>query len=85
MIGYTGLTMALIQLVPRLTMAVPASLISIVLVTLLSKVAPLPIRTLADIAGAETFKGGLAVLPDVTQLAVPLSAATFKVSSWGTH
>ena len=79
MVGYTGLTMGLITLVPRLTTAVPASLVSIVLVTVLSKILPLPLRTLADMAGAETFKGGLAVLPDLTQLAVPASLGTLQV------
>ncbi len=79
MVGYTGLTMGLIAAAPRVTTAIPASLVSIVAVTLLSKVLPLPLRTLSDMAGAETFRGGVAVLPDVTQLAVPLSAATFKI------
>merc|ERR1711965_1275968 len=77
MCGYTGLPMGLIAAAPRVTTAIPASLVSIVAVTLLSKVLPLPLRTLSDMAGAETFRGGVAVLPDVTQLAVPLSAATF--------
>jgi SulP family sulfate permease len=56
-------TMALIQAVPKLSRAVPASLCEVVVATVLSGALALDVETLEQAAGAATFAGGLAVLP----------------------
>ncbi|CAJ1366183.1 unnamed protein product [Effrenium voratum] len=71
MLGLTALSMALVKLLPRLTTAVPSSLLTVVLITVLTKVFHLPAQTLSDIAGAETFRGGLSVLPHFGLAQVP--------------
>ena len=76
MLAVTLGTAALIKLLPMLTTAVPASLMAITIASLATKLLRLPATTLADIAGADTFKGGFAVLP---KLALPCVGA-FKAS-----
>jgi SulP family sulfate permease len=60
--GITAMTMALVKLMPKITKVVPPSLGAVVLSTLFAKVLKLPVKTLADVAGAATFKGGWSVL-----------------------
>jgi len=65
-------TAAMIKLIPMVTTAVPASLLAITIASCLTKLLRLPATTLADLAGAETFKGGMAVLP---ALGLPCASA----------
>lgn len=76
--GLTALTMALIQLIPKLTKKLPPSLGAIFVVTSLVKLLKLPAVTLASIAGEATFTGGLSVLPKLALPAVPFSMTTLK-------
>lgn len=69
--GLAAFTSLLVQVVPRLTTAVPGSLVAVGLATALMHGLGLPAATLADLAGAETFKGGLSVLPALGVPAVP--------------
>ncbi|KAL7566102.1 hypothetical protein ACA910_003877 [Epithemia clementina (nom. ined.)] len=63
MYGVTALTMALVKLLPKIlkTKAIPPTLGAVVISSLVAKAFRLPVRTLADIAGAETFRGGWAI------------------------
>ena len=69
MYGVTALTMALVKLWPKICKKVralatiPSTLAAVVLSTVVAKGLRLPVRTLADMAGAETFGGGWAVVP----------------------
>jgi len=63
MAGLTALTMALVKLTPKVTKALPPSLLAVGLVSALSSFLKLPATTLIDIAGKETFAGGLKILP----------------------
>ena len=47
------------------TKAVPPTLGGVVIASMAAKFLKWPIKTLSDVAGAETFKGGLAVLPKI--------------------
>ena len=76
--GITALTMALVKLMPKITKIVPPSLGAVVVSAVISKLLNLPIKTLADVAGAATFKGGWSVLPKVSFPAVPFSLATVQ-------
>ena len=70
--GITALTCALVKFVPALTKnrlpLFPSSLFAVTAATIFAKVLRLPAMTLGDIAGADTFQGGLKVLP---QLGLP--------------
>ena len=81
MYGLTALTMVLVRLIPKIKVlkAVPPSLGGVVTATIVSKLLNLPVKTLADVAGAETFRGGLAVLPKIGLPAVPFSMETLNV------
>ncbi|CAM9115193.1 unnamed protein product [Discosporangium mesarthrocarpum] len=79
MVGLTGLTMAIIQVLPLITTAVPASLAAVLLTSVVARGLNMPVRTLADLAGAETFAGGLAVLPKFALPAIPATLATLKI------
>lgn len=77
--GITALTIALVQLIPKILPSIPPSLGAVTVATVISKVGKLPIKTLADAAGADTFRGGLAVLPKLALPAVPwLDIQTWK-------
>lgn len=78
MFGLTALSMALVKLLPRLTTAIPSSLLTVGIVTTIAKVFSLPATTLMDIAGKETFTGGLSVLPHIGVPAVPWLAAPLR-------
>lgn len=45
--------------------AVPPTLGAVAFVSIISKVLKLPVKTLADVAGKETFRGGLLILPKI--------------------
>ena len=82
MLGLIALTMAIIQFLPRLTVAVPASLAAIVTVTLVVIGLDLDARTvqeiLRDMTGdpAATIAGGL---PSFSLPAVPMTWATLEI------
>jgi len=78
MFGLTALSMALVKLLPRITTAIPSSLLTVGIVTAVAKVFALPATTLMDIAGAETFRGGLSVLPDIGFPAIPWLTAPIR-------
>ena len=83
--GCAILTMALVKFgIPMLqekvdaAKSVPPTLGGVVIASVVAKVFKWPLKTLADVAGAETFKGGLSVLP---KLGLPSSVWTPLVSS----
>lgn len=78
MFGLTALTMALVKLTPKVTKALPPSLVSVAIVTAVTHAFNLPARTLVDIAGSETFRGGLSVLPTLCIPALPWLSAPFE-------
>ena len=82
MYGLMAFTMVLVLLIPKIKAlkAVPPSLGGVVTATIVSKLLKLPVKTLADVAGAETFRGGLAVLPKVGLPAVPFSVDTLNAA-----
>jgi SulP family sulfate permease len=96
MAGLTALTCALVKVVPMYMSErfplFPTSLFSVFVVTILSKLFRLPATTLGDIAGADTFGGGLAVLPKIgipglSALKDAATAAAVKATPttlWGT-
>ncbi len=73
MLGLVALTMAIIQFLPKLTKAVPASLAAIVAVSLLVIFIGLESRTVGDMA---SIAGGL---PDFHLPMVPLNLETLKI------
>ena len=81
MYGLTAFTMLLVRLIPKIKAlrAIPPSLGAVVSATLVARLLKLPVKTLADVAGAETFRGGLAVLPEFGLPAVPLSMEALNV------
>lgn len=81
MYGVTTATMILVKLLPKLklTRKIPPSLGAVTLATILATLLKLPVKTLADVAGASTFKGGLSVLPKIGIPAVPFTLATLKI------
>ncbi|CAE8610852.1 unnamed protein product [Polarella glacialis] len=75
MAGLTALSMVLVKLLPRLTTAVPSSLASVGIITVLTRALHLPATTLVDVAGAETFRGGFGMLPSLAMPSVPWLSA----------
>ncbi len=73
MIGLTALTMLVIYLFPKLTRAVPATLVAIVAVSLLTLGLDIETRTVGDLA---SIKGGL---PAFHLPQVPLSLETLRI------
>ena len=76
MAGLTALSMIFMKIIPRITRRVPPSLATIAVVTLVKNLFRLPATTLVDIAGAETFRGGLSVLPRLSLPDVPFTLET---------
>ncbi|NRB38428.1 MAG: SulP family inorganic anion transporter [Pseudomonadales bacterium] len=73
MAGLIALTMGIIHFLPKITTAVPSSLVAIVVVTLLAVVFGLDTRSVGDIAG---IAGGL---PEFHLPVVPFSLETLKI------
>ena len=72
-------TAAVTTWLPRVTTAVPSALAGVALTSVLARLLALPLTTLAEMAGASTFAGGLATLPRWSGLKVPLTAATWDL------
>jgi SulP family sulfate permease len=70
MIGLVGLSMAIIQMLPLVTLAVPAPLAAIGVVTALAIALPIDVRTVGDVA---RIAGGF---PEFSIPSVPLSLHT---------
>ena len=86
MYGVTALTMVLVKLWPKVSQkvralaSIPSTLAAVVLSTVVAKGLQLPVRTLADIAGAETFGGGWAVVPRLAwPTGVPPTWSTLQI------
>ena len=59
MYGLTALTMVLVRLIPKIKAlkSIPPSLGAVTICTILAKLLKIPAKTLADVSGAETFRG----------------------------
>lgn len=81
--GILALTMSLVKLLPRFKFypkVIPSTLGAVTIASLLTNLAKLPVTTLADVAGASTFSGGLSVLPALAWPSIPwTSLATWKL------
>jgi len=73
MIGLVGLTMAIIQMLPLVTLSVPAPLAAIGVVTALAIALPIDVRTVGDVA---RIAGGF---PEFSIPSVPLSLQTLEI------
>lgn len=83
-IGLTALAAFLVRAIPRVKalQAIPPTLGAVTICSLLQKVLQLPgVRTLADVSGADTFRGGWSVLPKLSfwPSEVPFSLETLKI------
>jgi len=80
-LGLALSTAAGINIIPKYTKALPSSLIALVIATVFSQIASLPVERLVDVAGKSTFAGGLSVLPKFVGLfpAIPFTLETFKM------
>mmetsp|Transcript_30834 Transcript_30834/g.46778 ORF Transcript_30834/g.46778 Transcript_30834/m.46778 type:complete len:571 (-) Transcript_30834:2421-4133(-) len=75
-----GLTMILVAVLRKVTTAIPPSLGAVILSTLAAKFTALKgVKTLADVAGAETFVGGWSVLPKFGLPNVPWTMETIQI------
>lgn len=85
MYGLTALTAILVRLIPRMGgifQSIPPTLGAVTFCSVLSKVLNIPgVKTLADVSGAETFRGGWSVLPTLSlwPSGVPFSFETLQV------
>jgi SulP family sulfate permease len=81
MYGLTALTFALVRLIPKIKgfKLLPPSLTAVTITTILTKLLKIPAKTLADVSGAETFRGGLSVLPSFGIPNVPLTLETLNI------
>jgi sulfate permease, SulP family len=77
--GVAALTMVLVKLIPKVTKAVPPSLGAVAISSIVAKFFALPAKTLADVAGAATFKGGWSVLPRFGLPNVPWTLETLQI------
>jgi len=77
--GIAAFTMILIKVLPKLTKTIPPSLGAVTISSIVVKALSLPVKTLADAAGASTFVGGWSVLPKIGFPKVPFSMETVKV------
>jgi len=80
MYGLTAFTMLLVRLIPKVKAlsSIPPTLGAVIGTTVLSRALSLPAKTLADIAGAETFRGGLSILPKFGLPSVPIFSAPLE-------
>jgi hypothetical protein len=75
MYGMTALTMLLVRTIPMIKQlrVVPPSLGAVTFCVILAKVLKIPVKTLSDVSGLDTFRGGLSVLPRISWPNVPFS------------
>eukprot|EP00557_Chaetoceros_sp_GSL56_P012359 CAMPEP_0176480372 /NCGR_PEP_ID=MMETSP0200_2-20121128/2241_1 /TAXON_ID=947934 /ORGANISM="Chaetoceros sp., Strain GSL56" /LENGTH=651 /DNA_ID=CAMNT_0017876485 /DNA_START=180 /DNA_END=2135 /DNA_ORIENTATION=+ len=81
MYGMTALTMLLVKTIPKIKQlrVVPPSLGAVTFCAILAKVLKIPVKTLSDVSGAETFRGGLSVLPTISLPNVPFSVEALQI------
>lgn len=84
MYGLTALTAILVRLLPRIKalQSIPPTLGAVTVCSVVQKLCNLPgVKTLADVSGAETFRGGWSVLPKLSlwPSGVPFSLETLQV------
>ena len=84
MYGLTALTAILVRLIPTIKplQAIPPTLGAVTFCSVLQKLLQLPgVKTLADVSGADTFRGGWSVLPKIAvwPSGVPISLETLRV------
>jgi SulP family sulfate permease len=81
MYGMTALTMLLVKTIPKIKQlrVVPPSLGAVTFCAILAKVLKIPVKTLSDVSGAETFRGGLSVLPTISLPKVPFSVESLNI------
>lgn len=84
MFGLTALTAVLVRVIPKIKalQSVPPTLGAVTAISILQKILKLPgVKTLADVSGADTFRGGLSVLPKLSlwPSGVPFSLETLKI------
>lgn len=84
-VGVSAMCFGIVQLLPRLTRAVPSSLVGLVVSTFVGMMFKLPLATLESTAPIGTFSGGLSSLPkliDLEQLRTMVFATTSSSSSF---
>jgi len=81
MYGLTALTMVLVRMIPKIQLfrSIPPSLGAVTFCALLAKLFKLPVKTLSDVSGADTFRGGLSVFPRIGLPQVPFSLETLNI------
>lgn len=81
MYGLTALTMLLVRTIPKIKALrnIPPSLGAVTVCALIAKLLKLPVKTLSDVSGADTFRGGLSVLPTISFPSVPFTLETLKI------
>lgn len=81
MYGLTALTMLLVRTIPKIKAlrSIPPSLGAVSFCAILAKVLKIPVKTLSDVSGADTFRGGLSVLPKLSLPEVPFNLETLKI------
>ena len=81
MYGLTALTMLLVRTIPNIKglRVVPPTLGAVSICAIAAKLLKFPVKTLSDVSGADTFRGGLSVLPTLSLPAVPFTLETFKI------
>jgi len=67
-VAMAAVTIAFDRILPKYTKAVPASLVGLVVATGIGIVAGAPLKNLVQMAGAETFRGGLSSLPSLIDI-----------------
>ncbi|GKY91725.1 hypothetical protein MPSEU_000144300 [Mayamaea pseudoterrestris] len=77
-IGISAATIGLVKLLPKFSKVIPPSLGAVTLVSIVSAIFKLPVKRLADVAGAGTFAGGWQALPKIGLPSVPLNLATVQ-------
>ncbi len=81
MYGLTALTMFLVRTIPKIKAlrSIPPSLGAVSFCAILAKILKIPVKTLSDVSGADTFRGGLSVLPKLSLPEVPFNLETLKI------
>ena len=83
MYGLTALTAILVRVLPKIQLfkSIPPTLGAVTICSILAKVLKLPgVKTLADVSGSDTFRGGLSVLPSISILpSIPFTIDSLKI------
>jgi SulP family sulfate permease len=83
MYGLTASTAILVRVLPKIKLfkSIPPTLGAVTICSILAKVLKLPgVKTLADVSGSDTFRGGLSVLPSISILpSIPFTIDSLKI------